>query len=167
MPLAGIQGDLRTCLRATHRQTGPPIKTFGGDDLGINPILIARRLLLGCLSFMLFYRKRSRHRYPCLLGLLAPIWILLFLTRSGLPATPGQLLPKPGNAATESETPQTTKAPAPSAAPVPEPIPLSDVAKRLESSRRQIREVSERVQPPEVAEIVKENLSCRSKKRRI
>jgi small-conductance mechanosensitive channel len=39
---------------------------------------------------------------------------------------------------------------------VPEPIPLSDVAKRLESSRRQIREVSERVQPPEVAEIVKE-----------
>ena len=37
-----------------------------------------------------------------------------------------------------------------------EPIPLSDVAKRLESSRRQIRDVGERIQPAEVTEIVKE-----------
>ena len=74
----------------------------------------------------------------------------------GLAATPGQLLPKPGNTpAQQSETPQ-TKASTPTAAPVAEPIPLGDVAKRLESSRRQIREVGEKVQPPEVAEIAKE-----------
>ena len=59
----------------------------------------------------------------------------------GLQRLPGQLLPQPGNSAPQqSETPQ-TKSPTPNAAPVAEPIPLNDVAKRLEASRRQIREI--------------------------
>src|SRR5262245_40810300 len=46
--------------------------------------------------------------------------------------------------------------PTPGVAPQLEAIPLSDIAKRLESSRRQIRDVSERVQDLEVAEIANE-----------
>jgi small-conductance mechanosensitive channel len=75
----------------------------------------------------------------------------------GLAATPGQLLPKPGNTATQqTETPSPAQPATPNAAPVAEPIPLSDVAKRLESSRRQVRDVGERIQAPEVEEIAKE-----------
>ena len=89
--------------------------------------------------------------------------MLLFLPIAGLPAIPGQLLPKPENTPTQqTETPQAAQPPAPSAAPVVEPIPLSDVAKRLESSRRQIRDVGEKVQAPEVAEIAKEIEATRS-----
>jgi hypothetical protein len=91
------------------------------------------------------------------MGLFALAGVLLFLPLLGVAAAPGQFLLKPGTTAPQqSETPQVTKPPAPSAAPVVEPIPLSDVAKRLESSRRQIRDVSERVQPPEIGEIAKE-----------
>jgi len=105
---------------------------------------------------MLFDRKNAPNGYPSLMSLLALVGFLLFLSLPGLAATPGQLLPKPGNTpAPQSETPQ-TKASTPTAAPVVEPVPLSDVAKRLESSRRQIRDVSERVQAPEVEEIAKE-----------
>src|SRR4030095_14015972 len=69
-------------------------------------------------------------------------------------AVPGQLLPKPADtAAQQTETPAP---PAQPATPVVEPIPLSDVSKRLESSRRQIRDVGGRVQDPEVSEIAKE-----------
>ena len=46
------------------------------------------------------------------------------------------------------------KAP-PSAAPSPEPVPLSEVSKRLEASRRLLREVSERSEPAELAEVAK------------
>ena len=91
-----------------------------------------------------------------MLGLFAFAGVLLFLSLPGFAATPGQLLPKPGNTATQPSETQATKTPAPSAAAVVEPIPLSDVAKRLESSRRQIREVGERTQPPEVGDIAKE-----------
>jgi len=34
MLLAGNPGEFRTCLRASHRQAGPPIKTFRGDNFG-------------------------------------------------------------------------------------------------------------------------------------
>ena len=106
---------------------------------------------------MLFHRKANQNRCPSLMGQLALAGALLFPSLPGLAATPGQLLPKPGDtAAQQSETSQATKSPTPSAVPVAEPIPLGDVAKRLESSRRQIREVGEKVQPPEVAEIAKE-----------
>ena len=64
--------------------------------------------------------------------------------------------PSQGIQLTAKRNTPTTKSPTPNAVPVAEPIPLSDVAKRLESSRRQIREVGERVQPPEVADIAKE-----------
>ena len=105
---------------------------------------------------MLFHRKSARNRCPFLKGPLALAGVLLCLPLPGLAATPGPLLPTPGNTATQQgETPQ-TKPPTPTAAPVVEPIPLSDVAKRLESSRRQIRDVGERVQAPEVEEIAKE-----------
>jgi small-conductance mechanosensitive channel len=80
---------------------------------------------------------------------------LFLLPGSGFAASPGQLLPKPGNTTAASETPQ-SKSSAPSAAPVVEPVPLSDVAKRLETSRRQVREVGDRAQPPEVADIARE-----------
>ncbi len=89
--------------------------------------------------------------------LLALVGIWLFLPLAALAAAPGQLVPKPENTAPQqSETPQTKPPTTPNVAPVVEPIPLSDVSKRLESSRRQIREVAERVQPSEVVEIAKE-----------
>jgi len=91
------------------------------------------------------------------MGLLALAGLLPLLPLRALAATPGQLLPKPVDTATQqSEVPQATKPPAPSTVPVAEPIPLSEVAKRLESSRRQIRDVGERIQAPEVGEIAKE-----------
>ena len=91
------------------------------------------------------------------MGQLALAGVLLFLPLPGLAATPGQLLPKPGDtAAQQSETPQPLNLPRRLLRLSPSPIPLGDVAKRLESSRRQIREVGEKVQPPEVAEIAKE-----------
>jgi small-conductance mechanosensitive channel len=105
---------------------------------------------------MRFDRKATRNGSAFLIGLAALAGVLLCLPRCGLPATPGQLLPKPGNTATQQSDTQTTKTPAPSAAPAVEPVPVSDVAKRLESSRRQIREVGDRAQPPEVGEIAKE-----------
>ena len=96
------------------------------------------------------------------MGPFALAGVLLCLPLPGLAATPGQLLPKPGNTATQqSETPQ-TKSPTPNAAPVAEPIPLNDVAKQLEASRRQIREISERPEAPEVADIAKEVEATRS-----
>ena len=100
---------------------------------------------------MLFQFKTALYRCPSLSGLFALVEFLLLLSFPGFAATPGQLLPKPGNLATQQS--ETTT---PSAAPTIEPIPLSDVAKRLESSRRQIREVGERAQALEVDEIAKE-----------
>jgi len=118
--------------------------------------LIARGSLRAVYRFMLFHRQTARNRCPSLKGWLAIAGVLVFLPLPGIAATPGQLLPKLGNTSTQQgETPQ-TKASTPTAAPVAEPIPLGDVAKRLESSRRQIREVGEKVQPSEVAEIAKE-----------
>ncbi len=106
---------------------------------------------------MLLHRKTAPHRCRSLIDLFVLTGVLIFLPISGLAAVPGQLLPKPGDTATqEREAAQATKPPAPSAAPAAEPIPLSDVAKRLESSRRQIRDVGERIHAPEVAEIAKE-----------
>src|SRR5215475_10004926 len=102
---------------------------------------------------MLLHRKTAPDRCRSLIDLFALAAILIFLPLSGLGAVPGQLLPKPGDtAAQQTETPP----PAQPATPVVEPIPLSDVAKRLESSRRQIRDVGERVQDSEVGEIAKE-----------
>jgi potassium efflux system protein len=105
---------------------------------------------------MLLKPKATRQRRSPLVNLLRLACLLLWLPLPGLAATPGQLLPKPGPAgAMEKETPQ-TKTPAPDAAPIAQPVPLSDVAKRLEGSRRQIREVSDRIQPAEVKEIAGE-----------
>src|SRR4029453_4652794 len=102
---------------------------------------------------MLFHRKTASESCRSLIDLFALAAVLIFFPLCGFAAVPGHLLPKPENQATpESETSQ-TKPPAPNAAPVVEPVPLSDVAKRLESSRRQIRDVGERVQAPEVEEI--------------
>ena len=108
---------------------------------------------------MLFHLKTAPHRCPSLTGLFALAGVLLCLPLPGLAATPGQLLPRP--APQQSETPQ-TKSPTPNAAPVAEPIPLNDVAKQLEASRRQIREISERPEAPEVADIAKEVEATRS-----
>ena len=105
---------------------------------------------------MLFHRKAPRNRCPFLKGFLALTGVLLLLPLPGLAATPGQLLPKPENTATQQSETSQTKSPAPNVAPVVEPVPLSDVAKRLESSRRQVRDVGERIQAPEVEEIAKE-----------
>jgi potassium-dependent mechanosensitive channel len=91
-----------------------------------------------------------------LIDLFALAAVLIFFPLCGFAAVPGQLLPKPENTATQQSETSQTKSPAPNAAPVVEPVPLSDVAKRLESSRRQIRDVGERVQAPEVEEIAKE-----------
>src|SRR4029450_1279482 len=103
---------------------------------------------------MVFHRKTAPDACRSLIDLFALVAFLSFLPLSGLAAVPGQLLPKPADtAAQQTETPAP---PAQPATPVVEPIPLSDVAKRLESSRRQIRDVSERVQAPEVEEIAKE-----------
>jgi potassium-dependent mechanosensitive channel len=103
---------------------------------------------------MVFHRKTAPDAYRSLIDLFALVAFLSFLPLSGLAAVPGQLLPKPADtAAQQTETPAP---PAQPATPVVEPIPLSDVAKRLESSRRQIRDVGERVQDPEVSEIAKE-----------
>ena len=102
---------------------------------------------------MLFHRKTAPESRPPLIDLFALAAVLIFFPLCGFAAAPGQLLPKPGDTPTQqTETP----APAQPAAPVVEPIPLSDVAKRLESSRRQIRDVGERVQAADVAEIAKE-----------
>jgi len=102
---------------------------------------------------MLFHRKTAPESYRPLIELFALAAVLIFFPLCGFAAVPGQLLPKPGDTTTQqTETP----APAEPATPVVEPIPLSDVAKRLESSRRQIRDVGERVQAPDVADIAKE-----------
>src|SRR5262245_39065058 len=102
---------------------------------------------------MLFQRKTAPEPRRPLIDLFALAAVLIFFLLCGFAAVPGQLLPKSGDTTTQqTETP----APAQPATPVVEPIPLSDVAKRLESSRRQIRDVGERVQDPEVSEIAKE-----------
>src|SRR5262245_22770455 len=107
---------------------------------------------------MLLHPKTAPDRCRSLIDLFV-LAALIFLPLSGLAAVPGQLLPKPGDtAAQQTETP----APAQPATPVVEPIPLSDVAKRLETSRRQIRDVGERIQDPEVSEIAKEIESTRN-----
>src|SRR5215510_10125790 len=108
---------------------------------------------------MLLHRKTAPNRCRSLIDLFVLTAILISLPLSGLAAVPGQLLPKPGDtAAQQTETP----APAQPATPVVEPIPLSDVAKRLETSRRQIRDVGERVQAADVAEIAKESEATRN-----
>src|SRR5262245_27274755 len=102
---------------------------------------------------MLFHRKTAPESRRPLIELFTLAAVLIFFPLCGFAAVPGQLLPKPvDTAAQQPETP----APAQPATPVVEPIPLSDVAKRLESSRRQIRDVGERVQTADVAEIAKE-----------
>src|SRR5215510_9113626 len=102
---------------------------------------------------MLLHRKTAPDSCRSLIDLSILAAVLFFLPLSGLAAVPGQLLPKSGDTAAQKTE---TSAPAQPAAPAVEPIPLSDVAKRLESSRRQIRDVGERVQDPEVSEIAKE-----------
>src|SRR5262245_56394532 len=103
---------------------------------------------------MLLHRKTAPDACRSLIDLFALVAFLSFLPLSGLAAVPGQLLPKPADtAAQQTETPAP---PAQPATPVVEPIPLSDVAKRLESSRRQIRDVGERIQDPEISSITKE-----------
>ena len=61
----------------------------------------------------------------------------------------------------KTQEPSEVKA-TPSAAPSPEPVPLSEVAKRLEASRRLLREISERSEPAELAEVAKEIEATRS-----
>src|SRR5262245_46388137 len=103
---------------------------------------------------MLPHFKTAPESCRSLIDLFALAAVLIFFPLCGFAAVPGQFLPKPGDtAAQQSETPAPAQPPATTVA---EAVPLSDVAKRLESSRRQIRDVSERVQAPEVEEIAKE-----------
>ncbi len=106
---------------------------------------------------MLFYRHSARNRCPLLMGLVVPVLILLFLPFSALTATLGQLVPKPGTTAPpETEKPQLAQPPEPNTAPTVEPVPVSDIAKRLEASRRLLKEISERPEASDLAEIAKE-----------
>ena len=73
----------------------------------------------------------------------------------GIPLLQGAtLFPSP-----QSETEQQPKTQEPTQVkppPSPEPVPLSEVPKRLEASRRLLREISERSEPAELPEVVKE-----------
>src|SRR5262245_26797354 len=109
---------------------------------------------------MLLHRKTAPNRCRSLIDLFVLTAILISLPLSGLAAVPGQLLPNPADTAAQQTAPPAP--PTRSATPVVEPIPLSDVAKRLETSRRQIRDVGERIQDPEVSEIAKEIESTRN-----
>ena len=68
------------------------------------------------------------------------------------------LFPLPGSKAEQQPKAQESSQakPAPSAVPSLEPVPPSEVPKRLEASRRLLREISERSEPAELPEIVKE-----------
>ena len=104
---------------------------------------------------MVFHRHSARNQCSLLMSLLVLVPIL-FLPLPALTATIGQLLPKPGTTTSApAEKPEAVQPP-PNQAPTVEPIPVSDVAKRLEASRRLLKEISERPEAPELAEIAKE-----------
>jgi potassium-dependent mechanosensitive channel len=105
---------------------------------------------------MLFHRNSAQNRCPLLTGLLVPVLILLFSPFSALTATLGQLVPKPGTTAPPETEKSQLAQPAPNAAPAVEPVPVSEVAKRLEASRRLLKEISERPEASDLAEIAKE-----------
>jgi potassium-dependent mechanosensitive channel len=77
-------------------------------------------------------------------------WVLAF---GAVSTTPAQMVPLPDP---KISPPPSPAAPTPAAAPAPEPIPLNDIAKRLENSRRLLKETSERNEGIELAEIARE-----------
>src|SRR6516164_4646806 len=105
---------------------------------------------------MPFYRHSPRNRCPLLMGLLVPVLILLFTPFSALTATLGQLVPKSGTSAPPETEKSQLAQPAPNAAPSVEPVPVSEVAKRLEASRRLLKEISERPEASDLSEIAKD-----------
>src|SRR5215510_9911649 len=91
-------------------------------------------------------------------GLAFSVMVCFFF---GVPLLQGAtLFPSP-----QSETEQQPKTQEPTQVkppPSPEPVPLSEVPKRLEASRRLLREISERSEPAELPEVVKEIEATRS-----
>jgi hypothetical protein len=77
-------------------------------------------------------------------------WLLAF---GAVSSTPAQMAPLPDP---KISPPPSPAAPTPAAAPTLEPIPLKDIAKRLENSRRLLKETSERNEGIELAEIARE-----------
>jgi hypothetical protein len=77
-------------------------------------------------------------------------WLLAF---GAVSSTPAQMAPLPDP---KISPPPSPAAPTPAAAPTLEPIPLNDIAKRLENSRRSLKETSERNEGIELAEIARE-----------
>jgi potassium efflux system protein len=111
---------------------------------------------------MRYYGKTLKHCRPA--GIFYSL--LLGITASFLLGAPlgrgATIVPLAGpTGAQQPQAPAGTAAP-PSAAPNPEPVPLSDVAKRLEVSRRVLRQVSERAEAAELAGIVNEIEAARN-----
>jgi potassium-dependent mechanosensitive channel len=77
-------------------------------------------------------------------------WLLAF---GAVSSTPAQMAPLPDP---KISPPPSPAAPTPAPAPTLEPIPLKDIAKRLENSRRLLKETSERNEGIELAEIARE-----------
>jgi potassium efflux system protein len=91
--------------------------------------------------------------------LFGQILVLMVCFFFGIPSVQGAtLFPLPQSKTEQqpkTQEPSEVKA-TPSEAPSPEPVPLSEVAKRLEGSRRLLREISERSEPAELPEVAKE-----------
>src|SRR5438552_2525938 len=110
---------------------------------------------------MLFHRFKFKNQSPRLIGLVYAIAVVLLPALTCRSAM-GQL-PIPGTAARQPQPSAPTPPPTtPSVAAKPEPIPLGDVAKRLEASRRLLKEISERAEATELAGIAKEVEGTRS-----
>ena len=109
-------------------------------------------------------RLRPRKHQPfAMIGRMLLIVVLCPLF-AAVPGAVGQLLPLPGTPAAQPAQPPGSPQAPPAAGTVTnsEPVPLSDLAKRLEASRRLLREIGERPEDPELAEIAKEVESTRS-----
>jgi potassium-dependent mechanosensitive channel len=104
---------------------------------------------------MLFHRHSARNLCSLLMSLLVLV-LILFLPVPTLTATIGQLLPKPGTTTSAPAEKLEAAQPSPNQASTVEPIPVSDVARRLEASRRLLKEISARPEARELAEIAKE-----------
>jgi potassium-dependent mechanosensitive channel len=104
-------------------------------------------------SEIILFRQSIRDRRYARIG-----WVFVFTTLHWLlslwavPSVLAQVAPLPD----AKIAPAAPAAPAPGGAATPEPIPLSEIAKRLENSRRLIKEIGPRDEGNEVAEIAQE-----------
>jgi potassium efflux system protein len=97
-------------------------------------------------------------------------WVFVFTTLHWLlsfwlvPCTPAQMAPLPDAKISPSSpaAPTAPAAPAPGVPAALEPIPLSDIAKRLENSRRLLKEIGPRDEGSELAEIAQEAEATRN-----